>query len=234
MHGVALAGMNFGNDDQATNGELWLLDRLATNLTSPVIFDVGANVGRYSEAVLERIAGARLYAFEPSATAFPKLQAGLGQRARTFRYALGAENSEEPLYADRPGSEMGSLIRRDLHRHGLAVAEQETVVVRRLDSLCDELDVERIDLLKIDAEGAELDVLRGAGDMLGSRIGIIEFEFVGTAIDAHHALRDFVDLLEPAYCIHRLLPGALWPLDYTERSEIFEYANYIALQKSDR
>jgi FkbM family methyltransferase len=232
VHGVALAGMNVGNDDQATNGELWLLERLATSLPpSPVVFDVGANVGRYSEAVLERMPGARLYAFEPSATAFSKLQASFGQRVRTFRYALGAENGEQPLYADRPGSELGSLIHRDLHRYGLAVGEQETVIVRRLDTLCAELDVERIDLLKIDAEGAELDVLRGAGDMLGTRIGVIEFEFGGTAIDAHHALRDFFDVLEPAYRIHRLLPGALWPLDYSERLEIFEYANYVALPK---
>src|SRR6266542_2206411 len=126
VHGVALSGMNVGNDDQATNGELWLLERLATSLPpSPVVFDVGANVGRYSEAVLERMPGARLYAFEPSATAFAKLQASFGQRARTFRHALGAEDGERPLYADRPGSELGSLIHRDLHRYGLAVGEQE-------------------------------------------------------------------------------------------------------------
>lgn len=225
--------MNYGDGNEATNGELWLLNWLTERLgPSPVVFDVGANVGRYSQAVLQRIPEARLYSLEPSSAAFDKLKQALGSRGTALPFALGAEDAEQPLYADRPGSELGSLLQRDLHRHGLDVREMETVTVRRLETLCDELAVERIDLLKIDAEGSELEVLRGAGAMLGTRIGVIQFEFGGTAIDAHEALRGFFDLLEPAYRIHRLLPRTLWPLDYSERLEIFEYANYVALPES--
>src|SRR5215216_3069224 len=92
VHALALAGMNFGNDDQVTNGELWLLGQLArSQIPSPVVFDVGANVGRYSQAVLARVEGVRLYAFEPSAKAFSSLEAALGQRAITLRCAVGAD-----------------------------------------------------------------------------------------------------------------------------------------------
>jgi FkbM family methyltransferase len=233
VHAVALMGMNFLDANQATNGELWLLDWLAERLDrSPVVFDVGANVGQYSQAVIERLPSAQLYAFEPSAAAFGKLEATLGGHGAAFQLALGAEDAERPLYADGPGSELGSLVRRDLHRHGLDVRETETVTVRRLETLCNELAVERIDLLKIDAEGSELDVLGGAGAMLGERVGVIQFEFGGTAIDARRIMRDFFDILEPEYRIYRLLPGGLWPLRYSESIEILVYANYVALPRS--
>ena len=69
LHAAALAGMNFADDDQETNGELWLLEWLSERLgPSPVVFDVGGNVGGYSMAVLEQLPGARLFSFEPSAT----------------------------------------------------------------------------------------------------------------------------------------------------------------------
>jgi FkbM family methyltransferase len=235
LHALALRGMNFDNYDEAVNGELSQLDRVATGLgPSPVVFDVGANAGRYSMEVLKRFSSVRLYAFEPSAVAFAQLEAALGNRAQAFQLALADVDAEGLLYGDRPGSELASLVRRDLHRFDIEVTETETVQVRRLDTFCDEHRIDRIDWLKIDAEGSEVEVLRGAGEMLGSRIGAIQFEFGGTGIDANHSLRDFFDLLEAEYRIHRLLPDGLRPFDYSERVEIFLYANYIAVPRSWR
>lgn len=230
---LALKGMNVGDINHSTNGEVWLLEKLARHLgPSPVVFDVGANRGRYTAAVLEEMPAARLYAFEPSSVAFAELVATVGRRATTSRVALGSEDGERPLYGDAPGSELGSLVPRDLHRHGLELREVETVTVRRLENVCRDLQIDRIDFLKIDAEGHDLDVLRGAESMLGAAIGVIQFEFGGTAIDSRQPLRDFFDLLEPSYRIHRLLPRGLWPLEYNERIEIFTYANYVALPHS--
>ena len=230
LQAAALAGMNVGDSNQATNGEMWLLEWLAQRLDpAPVVFDVGANVGRYSLAVLKRLPGARLYAFEPS-SAFDTLERTLGRRAATFKIALGADEGDRTLYSDEPGSELGSLYRRDLHRVGVKFGETETVRVRRLDTLCAELDVGRVDFLKIDTEGGDLDILRGAGELLqGALVRVIQFEFGGTALDTRQPLRDYFDLLEPAYRIHRLLPAGLWPLDWCERVEIAHYANYVAL-----
>jgi FkbM family methyltransferase len=233
VHAAALRGMNFNDWNPETNGELWLLDRLAARLgPSPVVFDVGANVGDYSQAVLDRMQGARVFAFEPSQAALAKFQDRLGTRATLNAFALGSERAERPLYADEPGSGLTSLVRRDLHRFGIDMLERETVAVRRLDEVCGELGVERIDLLKVDTEGGDLAVLRGAGAMLGECIGAIQFEYGGTALDTGEPLRDFFDMLEPAYRIHRLLPAGLRPLDYDVRLEIMLYANYVALPRT--
>lgn len=224
--------MNFGDDNHATNGEFSLLSRMASELPpSPVIFDVGANVGRYSSEILKRIPAVRLYAFEPSATAFARLETVLRGRGEPFQLALGADDAQRPLYGDRPGSELASLVRRDLHRFSIDVKETEIVRVCRVDSFCAEHGIDRIDWLKVDAEGGDLDVLRGARDMLGSHIGPIQFEFGGTAIDARTTLRDFFDLLEHDYAIHRVLPSGLRPFEYSERVEVFLYANYVALPR---
>lgn len=231
LHGASLAGMNFRDINPATNGELWFLDWLGSRFpSSPAVFDVGANVGGYSLALLERLPNARLYAFEPSNAAYARLAHALAGRAQTFQVALGSMNEARPLWADSAGSQLASLHRRDLRRRGIEMAEIESVQVRRLDDVCREFAVDSIDLLKIDAEGGDLDVLRGAGTMLGAGIGAIQFEFGGTAVDARQSLRDFFDLLEPAgYRVHRLLPAGLWPLTWSERIEIAEYANYVAL-----
>ncbi len=54
----------------------------------------------------------------------------------------------------------------------------ETIQLRTLDSVCRELDVDSIDLLKVDTEGADLRTLHGAAELLANhRIGLVLFEF---------------------------------------------------------
>ena len=88
-----------------------------------------------------------------------------------------------------------------------------------------------IKFIKIDTEGSELKVLRGATHMLQTgRIKYIQFEFNHMNIISRSFLRDFYELLS-AYDIYRVLRDGLVPVPYQETMEIFAYQNFLAIKK---
>ncbi len=216
--------MGYGNGDPAKNGEQWLLERLPER---PVVLDVGANVGGYSRMVLKARPGATIHAFEPSATAFRQLVNLPGVVAH--HHGLSDKEGAMTLFSDQQGSEMASVHQRDLERLSIRTDVTENATFCRLDAVWPELAVEHVDLLKIDVEGHDLHVLRGAGDLLdGRRIRMVQFEFGGANIDSRSFLRDFLKLLEPTYRVSRLLPRGFAVASGDERGEVFVYANYVA------
>jgi FkbM family methyltransferase len=236
VHGLALAGLNYGDSDAGRNGEHAFIDRLASQWQErPVVaFDVGAFHGTWTAAVLEHASSATVHAFEPVASSFAQLSANVGGQAHVHRCALGAATGTAEMFAppDADGSlgELASLHARDLSGFALAVEPIGKVQMRTLDEFCDEQGIAHIDLLKLDTEGHELAVLNGASKLLGSRaIDVIQFEFGGANIDSRTFLRDIVDVLRPTHAVHRLLRDGIEPVRLSEREEIFVYANYVAL-----
>jgi hypothetical protein len=112
----------------------------------------------------------------------------------------------------------------------------ERIALTTLDSYCAFEGIQKIDFLKIDAEGHDLEVLKGASTMLAEgRITYVQFEFGGANIDSRTFLRDFVTLLTPRYSLWRLLSDGVELLEYSEREEIFITTNFLAeLNWSDR
>lgn len=206
----------------------WLPDRDA------IVLDVGANKGLWSRAMLKEAGPrlGRLIALEPSRHNWPDLE---GIDAATFtliRKALAAENGTATLHMDAPGSGLASLSARNLDHIGLAMSENERVQTIRLDHLADELSLERIDFLKLDIEGHELEALRSGESLLAAgKIRALSFEFGGSNIDTRTYFRDFWLLLRAhGYAIWRVVPGgAPAPITrYHERLESFVTTNYIA------
>ncbi len=228
LHRWSLARLGYGNGNPATNGEYRLLDELPE---APTVFDVGAHHGDYGLAVLNRRPNATVYCFEPAAETFQHLANQLDGRARLHRFALSDSAGSRTLYGDRVGSAMASLFRRDLRWLGLDSSVEETVKTQTLDDVCAAEGVDHIDLLKIDAEGADHLVLLGARRMLEEqRIVRIMFEYGGTALDSHFFMRDFYRLLD-GFTLYRVLPDGLLPLgEYGEHLEIAHYSNYCAIR----
>ncbi len=90
--------------------------------------------------------------------------------------------------------------------------------------------IQRIDILKIDVEGNELEVLRGAQETLVDMVQVIQFEFGGTSIDAGTYFRDYwVFLREYGFRIGAITPLGLMPIKvYSESEELMVYRNLIA------
>jgi FkbM family methyltransferase len=133
--------------------------------------DVGALHGIFSLAFTQGRTGATAVAVEPSPLAWEVLQANL---------RLNREARVTPVQA-AVGAAPGTLIMRSLWHHLLAAPEAvddpEAVELplRTLDSLCGELAF-RPDMMKIDVEGYELAVLRGAREILRNSRPILFLE----------------------------------------------------------
>jgi len=165
---------------------------------APVIFDVGANRGDYLHLALTRLSQRHpsVHSFEPGSAAFAELQQRFGQHDRVSinNLALGSQPGLLALYYDTPGSELSSLYRRRLHHHGKLFAGSEQVCVDTLDNYCATRGIDHIDLLKLDVEGHELEVLKGAMQLFQrAAIRTVSFEFGGCNIDSRTFLRDFLD-----------------------------------------
>jgi FkbM family methyltransferase len=201
---------------------------------APVLFDVGGHVGDYTAAFLAAHPSGRAFVFEPSATHFKLLRDRIGNIANVTlqNCALGAQRSELPLYKNADVTGLASLAQRRLDHIGIAMDKVEMVQVETLDDVCGGLGVQHIDLLKIDVEGHEMDVLKGAARMFAERrVDSVQFEFGGCNLDTKTTLQDFYYFFkEVQFSIGVVQPsGRVQPLGtYDEFYEHYRTTNFLA------
>jgi FkbM family methyltransferase len=169
-----------------------------------IILDVGANIGQSALKYLPWFPHARVYCFEPVRETFDQLQANLaGQaRVRCFPLALGAEEGQARMVLS--GASDMSRIERVLPGRGAgaidpdATSRVEQVQMTTLDRFCGSQGLDRIHYLKVDAEGTDLDVLRGSEALLtAKRIDVIEVEAgMNPTNTTHVPWHDFSSYLE--------------------------------------
>lgn len=141
------------------------------------VIDVGANVGYYSLLAASRVGhNGVVYAFEPSPYAVDRLATtvrrnGIDQIVVVNAGLSDLSGSVDLFLPATPGNHTPTMVP---HGSGHPVR----VSVSTLDLFCAEREVARIDLLKIDVEGLEPNVIRGADALLRERrIGGILCEF---------------------------------------------------------
>lgn len=215
--------------DALDTGERWLVQRVATY--GDRFIDVGANVGDWLGMVREGSAERPFaaLAFEPSRSAFEKLQRRFGADSSIVlsNVALGSAPGSMEFF-EEPNAGRGSTLVADFMRTG---GTTRTVTVAMLDVALREAGWSRADLLKIDAEGYDLQVMRGARESIASRsIGVIQFEYNRAWQLAGDTLRAAYMLLESSgYRVFVLKRDGLYTLDYLRYEEYFEYSNYVAI-----
>jgi FkbM family methyltransferase len=224
---------NENNSDMSTNGELCFLRKILPSCD--VVFDVGANVGDWSNAVISLNARCSLYSFEPSLTTFNKLQLNVSSdKAVLKNIGLGSVKEKSLLYVNQNRDTLSSLFRRE----GLNLPDSlnslstEVVSIERLDEFCRHQDIPSIDLLKMDVEGYEMEVLVGSGKFLSEKkINVIQFEYGGANIDAKVLLKDLLGLLiSSGYKIYKVHANYIEHIEsYNQALENFQYKNFIAV-----
>ena len=248
LHTLSVYAMNYGGGGLIeSSGEAWVLSEIVrpacAGITTPVVFDVGANVGDYSELVHSIIPSARIYAFEPAAPVYEQLarklsEIGNGANLEAFNLGLSDEEKTVDLHSYTVEGQAVSLIssidrRLPTQVVQVEVSDTERIEVRTLDSFCVAHAIEKIDFLKLDVEGHEVAVLRGAQAMLDrGAISMIQFEFGPANIYSRTYFYNFWSMLSAKYDLFRIIPGGIVPITYYgEHLEVFLTTNYFAVRK---
>jgi FkbM family methyltransferase len=230
---------NYG--DEKETGELFVIQDIVAKKyrnATPIIFDVGANVGNYALLLRKNIPQAHIYAFEPNKKAYDQL----AQRTKdadivVANIGFGEIEKTADLYtfADVKNSELGTSnpdILAALYGKDVSdTIEKIEFEMDTIDAYCHNHDIKKIDFLKIDVEGYEKNVLIGAKEMLkNNAVSIIQFEFNIMNIEYGIRLKDFYTLL-PLYAFFRITKNGLIPLgQYNIINEVFQYQNILAVK----
>lgn len=147
--------------------------RLLQHIDRPVILDAGANVGQTLEKYALAFPTARIHSFEPFPDSFERLRETAVARppAMAYQMALGEEAGEADFHVNQAYHTRNSLLVRPksgrrYYRDGSELPDTVRVNVVTLDEFCARAAIERINLLKLDVQGAELQVLRGGRRLL--------------------------------------------------------------------
>jgi FkbM family methyltransferase len=155
--------------------------------------DVGANEGLYATFAAARVGPrGRVWAFEPSPRERERLRANLdlnpADNVRVFETALGAHEGTAALSVAGYGHEGQNTLGAFVYEVELETTVQ--VGVARLDTLARSHGLDRCDVLKIDAEGADCAVLEGSGALLAALRPTVLFEANEAALGNHGSSLD--------------------------------------------
>jgi FkbM family methyltransferase len=132
-----------------------------------MIFDVGANVGETALAFRRHFPSATIHCFEPNSELAPRLT-GLNANLNVHSVALSSRIGESGFSRFGASSDLYCLTDD---------VSGEIVALDTVDNFCKSKSIDHIHYLKIDTEGHDLEVLRGAASMLADfRIDLIQAE----------------------------------------------------------
>jgi FkbM family methyltransferase len=232
LNRLTFYGMNYGvaSGYADYSGELYIIKKLKKDLKKGVIFDVGANVGDWSKFVIKEYQGVQyqLHMFEPSEKTFMELKKNIPLQNHFFyhRIGLGDQVGNFEIYYDYETQGSTSLIKKG-SKHS------EKIKMETLDSFCLKNAIESIDFLKMDIQGYEFQVLKGAKKMLEKgKIHRIQFELDESCIENRIFFKDFWDLLHVDFDLYQSLFDGLKKIEnYHFTLENYRCMNYLAIRK---
>lgn len=237
LYRLSLEGMNIGGgSDYKNSGELATIKYVSSKFSNNklvTVFDVGANVGKYSKLLSENFSGdTNIYSFEPSLVTHSELAKNVRgvKNITPINIGFSDKTGNGVLYSDKKKSGLASIYDRRLNHFGIILKNHEKIKLTTIDEYSRKNNIRRINFLKIDAEGNEFKILKGANKMLSKKkINYIQFEFGGCNIDSRTFLQDFYYLFGKNYKLYRIVKNGIYPLgSYKEHYECFVTTNYLA------
>jgi FkbM family methyltransferase len=241
MFDLSLRGLGLLNyEDDHISGEEYLFRKVLPINNKLLVMDVGANKGDYASKLREFSPDATIYAFEPHPATFQLLQAEAARHDfQAFNLGFSDVAGKMQLFdriSETDGTQHASLYREvieDIHQAEVATVD---VAISTIDVFIVEQAIDHIHLLKIDTEGNELKVLRGAEKALADNmIDMVQIEFNEMNTVSRVFFKDFYQLLHNYRC-YRLLPDGLLPIPKYRplMCELFAFQNVLFIRRDLR
>ena len=155
---------------------LWDIRRLLGNRPLGTVIDVGANVGNTTAAIKARFPGSSVHAIEPVAATFEILTRTCATLADVTAHRVALSDTRgRAMMATGSNSELNHLIDNEESQY----ERVESVETNTLEEFCETRAINRIGLLKIDAEGSDLRILQGGRRLWEQRRVAFLFSEVG-------------------------------------------------------
>jgi FkbM family methyltransferase len=232
------------DDDIATDGEAYVQRCVIDAVPSDgrlCALDIGANQGDWTLSLVAGLpAGLRapertqLHLVEPAPDTRDRLNgrlaaASVTELVRIHALAMSDTCGRASFHIVGDTSGRNSLLRTEITTSDAIEVEAAT-----LTELFRRLGIARAQLVKMDAEGHDLAILRGAKELLADgRVDVFQFEYNHTWMFSHAFLKDVFDLVEGfPYRVARLRPRTVEILDaWHPELDRFFHANYLLIRE---
>ncbi len=222
------------NHDKASNGEVTVIRKIAS-LKPEVVIDGGANLGEYSLLVNRYSPQSSIYAFEPVEITYK----GLQDRTREFENihtiykGLFSEACIREIHIHHPRTHSTIYeLKGSKHQTG----EHQQIELIRGDDFLAEQEIEAVDFMKLDLEGADFDALMGFRNAFREkRIKAVQFEYGYINITTKKLLVDFYEFFrEYGYVVGKIYPKTVKFRDYEFKYEDFLGPNHMAVNENEQ
>jgi FkbM family methyltransferase len=215
-HGLMIVNRFDCNYEKVGHGQ-WLLDHGNTStieayscynaikdLSEPVIFDIGANIGTFTTWMAKAFPKGKIHSFEPQRAVFQMLSGNAAinnlYNVYTYNLGLGKENTkvefEEPNYFEKNDFGTFSLVQDIITEK---TKNKIVVQINTLDWFFEYYKIPKVHLLKIDVEGMDLDVLIGGSNTIKKYLPIIFIEHCDNRKTILDDIKEFLNQYEYNY-----------------------------------
>jgi len=232
-------------NNMMTNGELMVQRcvvsawrRSSAQREGIIVFDVGANVGDWSAAFLANFDGSNdarlvsLYMFEPAPDTAHVLKERIGKLQGDLHFeslALSSSEGLDQIYITGKNAGTNTLHRSEIFAAELSMQIKKTTASR----FCLDNGIDKIHLFKSDAEGHDMEIIRGALPLLiEGRIYVLQFEYNHSWVLSRSYLKDVFDTVKGLpYKLAKIQPNCLKVYDswHPELERDFE-GNYVLIR----
>ncbi|MEG4231952.1 FkbM family methyltransferase [Microcoleus sp. Pol11C3] len=236
---TAVSANNINQGESINNYELKIIENFIAS--GNVVFDIGANIGSWTNQVLNICPDVQIHLFEPAPPIYQTLLQNMAEPIKSGQLvlnnlAIAHQQEIREFYYYEKFSGWSTFHRRfeSEKQYNIHSPKPFQVLTATLDDYVQTRAIKRINFLKIDTEGGELEVIHGASNLLQKgKVDYIQFEYGGTFVDANITLKQVFEHLQRfRYTIFKILPNALQPLpEFLPEYENYEYSNFLAVNE---